>query len=241
VAIATANLARVSRDVARQDRAALRANLAAALRAAALLTIPATAGLIALRQPIVRLLFEHGRFAAEDTAATAGAVLCYALGLYAYAVTKIQVPTFYALAETRTPVKASVAAVLSKIVASFLLIALLARAGVSPFLGLALSTSLAAWVNMTWLAIALRRKVGPLEGERVLGTFARMLVVGVTTGLVCAGLHAWLERVVHLPGTLGELVRLAPVVAAGGILALVAAHGLGVKEARLLGSRLRGR
>src|SRR4029078_6253925 len=97
VAIATANLTPVSRDAARGDTAALRSNLATALRTAALLTLPATAGLVdarvppprrgavlpppaaaalvALRVPIVRVLFQHGRFTPDSTLATASAVL----------------------------------------------------------------------------------------------------------------------------------------------------------------------
>ena len=68
------------------------------------LNVPATLGLIVLAHPIVALLFERGRFTPIDTAATAGAVVCYAIGLTGYSVVKIASPTFYALGDSRTPV-----------------------------------------------------------------------------------------------------------------------------------------
>lgn len=234
VAIATANLTRVSRDAARGDQRALRANLAAAIRAAALLALPATFGLLALREPIVRLLFEHGRFGAEDTRRTAAAVFCYGLGLFAYAVTKIQVPTFYALGDTRTPVKASATAVAAKIGANFVLIALLTRWGGDPFLGLALSTSLAAWINATWLALALRRRIGSFAGEHVASTGVKMLAVSVAMGILChivqRGLEAWLPG----GGLTGQALRLGTTIVVGMGFVLLATRLAGLDEWRRL-------
>jgi putative peptidoglycan lipid II flippase len=232
VAIGTATLARVSRDAAHDDREGMRANLAAALRVAAILTVPATIGLIVLREPIVRVLFEHGRFDAEDTRRMAGAVLCYALGLVAYAATKIQVPAFYALGDTRTPVLGSVTAVTAKTGASFLFIFLFPRVGVDPFLGLALSTSLAAWINFVWLGIGLRRRVGRLGRHRVVATFLKMFVLSVLMGSICSLAHAGLERWLGGGGLVGEAARLAAAIAGG-----LACIALGVRALDLPESR----
>jgi putative peptidoglycan lipid II flippase len=240
VAIATANLTRVSRDVARGDTAGLRTNLAASLRTAALLTLPATAGLVALRLPIVRVLFEHGRFSPESTAATASAVLCYALGLYAYSVTKIQVPTFYALGDTRLPVIASATAVAVKIAANFVFLALLPRFSLAPFLGLALSTSLAAWTNFFLLSRGLRRRAGSLRGLGVVPASLRIAGISVVVGGGSFALLAALERVAGGGGLAGECARLGVVVALAGAATMLLAHALGIPEARTLFDRLRG-
>jgi putative peptidoglycan lipid II flippase len=234
VAIGTANLARVSRDAAHDDREGMRANLAAALRAAALLVLPASVGLIALREPIVRVLFEHGRFDAEDTRRMAATVLCYALGLFAYAMTKIQVPTFYALGDTRTPVIGSVASVTAKIAATLLLIVLLRRLGADPFLGLALSTSLAAWVNFGWLGIRLRNRVGRLDRYGVLPTCIKMLVLSMLMGALCALAHAGLERWVTGGGFGGDVARLAAAIAVGLACVAVGVRMMDLPESRLL-------
>ncbi len=239
VAIATANLTQVSRDAAAGDHSGLRANLAKSLRAAALLTLPASAGLVALRVPIVQILFEHGRFTAESTASTAAAVLCYALGLYAYSVVKIQVPTFYALGDTRVPVIAAAASVVLKIGANLLLLSVLPRLGVQPFLALAISTSLAAWSNSILLAVGLRRRVGRLEGLGV-GTLAlQLLALSCVMGLSVGTLHAGLERAFPGGGFWGLMGRLAVAVACGVALTVGGTRYLGIPEGRALWDRLR--
>lgn len=240
VAIGTATLARVSRDAARGDLDGMRVNLAAALRGAALLTLPATAGLIALRTPIVSLIFEHGRFTAADTARTASAVSCYALGLFAYSLTKTQVPAFYALGDTRTPVVASAVAVASKIAANFALLALLPAVGLEPFLGLALSTSLAAWINFAWLARALRRRVGPFGGQAVVGTSLKLAALSALMGLACAALHAWLERALPGGGFPGQAARLAGAILAGFAIFAAGSAALDLPETARLWRRRRG-
>jgi putative peptidoglycan lipid II flippase len=232
VSIATANLARVSQDAARGDHDGLRDNFGAALRMAALFTLPSTAGLIALREPIVQVLFEHGRFGAHDTVQTAAAAMCYALGLYAYAVTKIQVPTFYALGDTRRPVIASATAVGLKIAASLTLIVLLPRFGIDPFLGLALSTSLAAWTNFSLLAAGLRKKIGVLRGSNVLPLTCGLALVSAAMGYACYALHGALEALWSGGGLAGEIVRLGVAVAAGMAIFGVAVLAAGVPEAR---------
>jgi putative peptidoglycan lipid II flippase len=238
VAIGMANLARVSRDVAVRDHEALRGNLSAALRAAALLALPATAGLVALREPIIRVIFEHGRFDHASTLNTAAALLCYALGLYAYAVTKIQVPTFYALGDTRLPVVASTCAVAAKLAANFALVFALPRLGVNPFLGLALSTSVAAWTNFGILAWGLRRRAGSIAGHGVLRATAAMALVSAVMGLCCGGAHALLVHVAPGGGLAGTIARLAVAVAIGAAFAVAGALASGVPEARALAAAL---
>ena len=241
VALATANLTQVSRDAARGDMESLRTNLASSLRAAALLTLPATAGLIALRRPIIQLLFEHGRFTADDTLRTAAALLCYSLGLYAYAVTKIQVPTFYALGKTRVPVIASASAVSLKILANLVLFWLLPRMRIDPFLGLAFTTSLAAWTNFLLLSRGLRASIGKLRGHRVVESALKMAVVSGIMGLGAGTLHAALTRWVGAGGVGGEALRLSAAVAVGLGITAAGAHLLRVPEALGLATRVRAR
>jgi putative peptidoglycan lipid II flippase len=238
VALGMANLARVSRDAAQGDHEALRSNLAAALRAAALLALPATAGLVALREPIIRLLFQHGKFDAHSTAGTAAALLCYALGLYAYAVTKIQVPTFYALGDTRLPVIGSTSAVAAKLAANFLFVAMLPRLGIDPFLGLALSTSIAAWTNFSILGVGLRRRAGSMAGHGVVRVTLSMAALSAIMGVSCGAIHAGLSRVMTGETLVLAAVKLAVSVAAGFAITLAGAHLLRVPEARAIASRL---
>jgi len=239
VALGMANLARVSRDAAAGDREALRSNLASALRAAALLALPATGGLVALREPLVRVLFEHGRFDAASTRGTASALLCYALGLYAYAVTKIQVPTYYALGDTRLPVIGSTSAVAAKLAANGLFVALLPAIGLDPFLGLALSTSVAAWTNFSILAVGLRHRAGALTGRGVVRATLSMALLAAVMGVTCRALHAGLTRVLPGEDLPRAIVRLGVAVAAGLAVTVVGATWLKVPEAGEIVARVR--
>lgn len=241
VAIATANMARVAHDAARDDLVGMRANLAAALRAAAFLTIPSTAGLIALSVPIVRVLLERGMFGPEDTRMTAAAVICYAIGIAGQSAVKILVPTYYAIGNTRLPVIATFWTVATKIVASFALIALFPRIGIAAFLGLALATSFAGWVNFGVLYVAIRRHLGSFAGTGVVSATARMVIISVVMGFATAGLHGFLERHLPLGGFAGEVARLSIAMAAGVAIVALGSLALRVPEATAFARRLRRR
>jgi putative peptidoglycan lipid II flippase len=183
VAVATVNLAAVSRHAAAGDMTRFRATLAQALKLVAFLTLPATAGLVALREPIVSLLYEHGRFTASDTARTAAVLAAYAVGLYAYASVKVLAPAFYALKNPRFPMYASLLAVGVNIVANLLLCGPLAAPG------LALGTSLGALANFTLLLVVFTQRYGGLRGHGITGQVARVLIESVAMGFLCR--FAW--------------------------------------------------
>jgi len=239
VALGMANLARVSRDAARGDLDALRTNLSAALRAAAVLALPAAAGLIALRVPIVRILFERGRFGDDDTVYTAGALLCYALGLYAYSATKIQVPTFYALGDTRIPVLGAAAAVVSKIGANFLFLALFPKFGLHPFLALATGTAVAAWVNFGVLHWGLRRRVGSLAEHGVMRMTIGMVLLSMFMFVAVSGTHVLLASLIPGSGLSLSALRLLAAIAVGIAIVSVGVVWSGSQEGAAIRGMLR--
>lgn len=145
IAIATVALTSVSRYAALNELGKLRRTVESSLRLTACLTFPATVGLIVFRREIVRLIYEGGAFLPAHTEKTSEVVLLYALGLFSYSAVKILVPTFYALDDTRTPVRTSMICVAAKIALNFLLIVKL------QFLGLALATTVASWLNLILL------------------------------------------------------------------------------------------
>jgi putative peptidoglycan lipid II flippase len=101
VSIATVVLPAAARHVTLDDLAAIRRTVARGLGLMLALNVPATIGLIALAVPIVRVLFEHGRFLPSDTDAVAAAVRLYAIGLVGYSAARISSPVFYALGRNR--------------------------------------------------------------------------------------------------------------------------------------------
>jgi putative peptidoglycan lipid II flippase len=180
----------MSTHAAKQDWVALRDTLSFGLRLILFITIPAMVGLIALRTPIIHVLFEHGRFVAEDTAGTAAAVLGYTVGLWAFAGVRVVVPVFYARQDTTTPVVAAALSVLANVALSLALMGPLAHAG------LALATATASVLNFVVLLVVLRRRLGPFGGRRVarsagLAVLASLPIAAI--GWVVSGLAIWTQ------------------------------------------------
>jgi putative peptidoglycan lipid II flippase len=190
VALGTVATTSTARHVAAGDIVNLRRSIRQALRMLTYLTLPATIGLIVLASPIVRLLFEHGRFVASDTKATALALVGYSLGLLAYTAVKVLAPAFYSLGSPRAPLLGSIAAVLTSIV---LMMLLYDQMG---FLIVAIATSVGAYANIAVLAWRFERRVGGLferesfeAGGRILASVGAMAALSFLT---YRGIEIWL-------------------------------------------------
>lgn len=224
VAVATVNLAAVSRSAAAGDLAAFRATLATSIKLVAFLTLPATAGLVALREPIIALLYEHGRFDAHDTLRTADVLLAYAVGLYAYAAVKVLAPAFYALQAPRWPLYASITAVGVNIVTSLALYRRLEAPG------LAIGTSLGALANYAVLLWVFARRYGGLGGFGVVSQLVRVLAAAVAMGFACRFVSQRIAAQVGGTGWIPELAATIPPVLLGLVLYLGFARILRLEE-----------
>ncbi|WP_407186305.1 murein biosynthesis integral membrane protein MurJ [Bradyrhizobium centrosematis] len=189
VAMGTVLVPELTRAVASSDREAVAHAESRALELAAGLALPATLGLMVLAEPIVRLLFEHGAFGADDSVATAHALMWLALGLPAHVLIKALSPAFYARSDTMTPLRATakgfaVAIVLAVLLGHFF--------GAS---GIAASIAAGAWSS----ALSLLRKGAAAFGfsidagartrlpRIVLAAIAMGALLWLTTGLVPVG------------------------------------------------------
>lgn len=179
VALVTAILPTLSAQAARGALDELRTTLGFGLRMIIFIMLPAMVGLILLRTPIVHLVFEHGTFTAHDTAETAFAVLCYAVGLWAFGGVRIIVSAFYSLKDTTTPVISATIAVVANILFSLVLMSHLGAAG------LALATALAAMVNGGILVAVLNRRLGGVDWSSVLRSAGRVVIGCVPIIVAC--------------------------------------------------------
>jgi putative peptidoglycan lipid II flippase len=236
VSIATAAMPAIARHAAREDVPGMRHEVASGIAMMTVLNVPATLGLIVLARPIVAMLFERGAFTARDTDATAAALMCYAVGLTGYSIVKVVSPTFYALHESRKPVIVSAVSVL---VNAALNIAFVKRFG---YLGLAVGTSLTALLNASVLLEMLRRRLGGIEGARLLGVLARSSAASV---LMAAAAYAIDSSLGHLmPGRslLPQMVRVGSAISGALVVMLAASWVLGLHEIndvlRALGARV---
>ncbi|MBU1986388.1 MAG: murein biosynthesis integral membrane protein MurJ, partial [Proteobacteria bacterium] len=172
VAFSIAVMPVMARHAAKKDVPAMRDTLVSSLTMVFCLTIPATAGLVLLAEPIIRLIFERGAFTAFDTVATAQTLTLYAIGLFAYSANKILVPVFYALDDTRYPVMASFLAVLANILIINLTITFFQHKAI------ALSTSCTMFLNFLFLSAVLYRK---MEGYPLRALFRGLFKILIAT------------------------------------------------------------
>src|SRR5262245_12540801 len=226
ISIATATLPAVSRHAALDEDHHVRRTVADGLSLMMMLNVPATAGLLVLAVPIVRVIFERAAFTPADTAATAAALQFYAIGLVGYSVMRIASPVFYALGENRTPVKVSIATVVVNAVLNVILVRLIG------YRGLALGTSIAALFNAALLTVLLSRRLGGLEERRVARSFGRIALASTAMAIAVAAVDA--ATITWLPGgsLIRQILRLAASIAVAlGVLS-AAAHFLRIPEFR---------
>lgn len=180
MAIATAVLPTMSLQSAQGKFDDLIDTLSFALRLVLFITIPAMMGLIVLRMPIIKFLFERGKFTAADTQATAVALLYYTLGLFAIASVRIIVPVFYSLKDTATPVKCAAAAVGVNILFSLMLMKPLQHGG------LALATTISSFCHLFLLIWLVRRRLGTMNWRNILTSLGKVCAASLVMGGGCA-------------------------------------------------------
>jgi putative peptidoglycan lipid II flippase len=178
VAIASAAMPEFVRARTTGDMEGLRRAIREALGLATLLCVPAAVGLAVMGEPIIGLVYEHGRFTAGDTAATAAALSAYAAGLAGYAGIKVLQPALLSLDDAKTPMFVALGSILVNLVANLVMVKVLGWGHV----GLALSTSAVALVNCAVLAVVLRRRAGGMEGRLLLGTILRVVAAAAVMG-----------------------------------------------------------
>jgi len=186
VAIATVTLPSVSQFAARSDFNAFREQLGRSLRQAFFLTLPASIGLALLAVPIIRLIFERGRFTAADTLVTASVLQAYAGGLAFYAAIKVLAPVFYALDKPQIPFRVSVLGILLNLGLNLLFL----RGMHLGLISLPVTTSLIALLNFLQLYFMINREVGRVFTREDLGALFRIV-------LSCAAMAAALIACHH--------------------------------------------
>jgi len=205
----------------------LRRSLAASLRGILLMAVPASVGLILLREPIISFLYQRGKFDERDVQLTAWALLWFAAGLIGHSIMEVLTRAFYAQQDTRTPVIIGVVAMVLNVLFSVLFSRLFAQMGWFPLGGLALANSLATALEATALFIFMRRRLNGIEGKLIADGAWR---VGLSALGMAIGLLFWTQATGSLPSWLIGLGG----VAFGGILYALGILILRVPEMRII-------
>jgi putative peptidoglycan lipid II flippase len=146
--------------------------------------LPAAFAMAVVPGPIITALFQRGAFDAHAAAATAAALVAYAAGLPAFVLVKALTPGFFARGDTATPVKIGLGVVALNLVLNLTLTRYFSHVGI------ALGTSVAAWVNVIVLAALLMRRRRLVLDRRLRRTVPRLLVAAVVMSVVLLGLQA---------------------------------------------------
>jgi len=184
IAVATAILPMMSHQAAANDYEGLKRTLTFAVRIVAYITIPAAVGLMILREPIIRMLFQHGQFVAESTRLTARPLLYYAAGLPALACVKLIVPAFYSARDTKTPVIVALISFFLNIALNILFLSTLFFKRFQNG-GPALATVLATLFDFFTLFFIFRLRYGALGSVEMFRSIGKISLCAAIMGVGC--------------------------------------------------------
>lgn len=237
VAVGTAAIPVMSRLASEGKIKELRDTVSSSMNLVFLMTLPSACGLIVLGEPIIRLIYERGKFDATATTMTAAALAGYSIGLTGYAAIKILSPAFYALNDAKTPMLIALGSIAVNFIGSYGLREWLSHYGVTPetphgygHVGVAMATSIVAIVNFLALALILRKRIKRLNGRDIFFSFAKITVASAVLSVVC---YATYQFMFAQFGTVGFWLRLAEAfvpIGLGGIAFVIAAKLLRVTE-----------
>jgi putative peptidoglycan lipid II flippase len=161
----------------------MRVSLAASMRGILLLALPASIGLMILREPIVSVLYQRGEFDENDVQLVAWVLLWYAAGLVGHSVMEVLTRAFYAQHDTRTPVVIGTVAMGLNVLFSIWFSKLFAQIGLMPVGGLALANSLATALEAAALFIFMRKRLDGIEGKTILDGLWRISLGGLVMAI----------------------------------------------------------
>jgi putative peptidoglycan lipid II flippase len=177
ISISTVILPMLSRHASEKRMDKLKESLTFSLRITLLITIPATVGLILFREPIVRVLFMHGKFDERSLNLTCNALLFYTLGLAAISGTKILAPAFFSLKNVKTPVYVSCLTVVVNLVGCILLKEPLKNGGI------AFAATISAIVNLAILLYLFEKRYVALDDKLIGLTLFKTTIASIAMGI----------------------------------------------------------
>jgi len=234
-AAATAAYPFLAEQAAVENANDLRRTFSEGLRMLWFIVFPLSVGLMVLGQPIIRLLFERGAFDAMATKMTAVALLYYSLGIFAHAANVLLVRVYFALQDTATPIKLGLLAVGVNIVLNLILVRYLAHGG------LALASSIAATVNCLLLAYYLRRRLGHLDGRRILRSAPKFAGASLVMGVALAAGYSYSTSLFDTAFLTHRLLQVGGLITLGGAVYLSTCALLRTEELARVSRRVVGK
>ena len=231
VAMGTALLPTISRQVVEGDKGSALATQNQAVELSLVFAIPAALALLVISEPIISVLFERGAFTPADSFITAAVLSAYALGLPAFILIKVLAPGYFARKDTRTPVQIAIVALAVNVLLNLILMQFL---GV---VGIALASTISSWLNVTLLAWGLKRRSLFRPSSSMLWRIGKLCAAGVVMAA-----YLWItqqhEFVSSSLGLWAQIIMISVLVVTGSgvyFLVSVASGGLSWQHLRKMG------
>lgn len=228
IAIAVAVFPTLTEHAAKMEIPSFKRSMSLGVRTVIFITLPASVGLIALGVPLIRFIYEQGKFTPEATQATAVALLFYSIGIFAYSAIHVLSRVFYALKDTVTPVTVGSVAMVLNLVLNLLLIKPMAHGG------LALAYSIAGIFNMLALLWVLRQKIGSIDGRYILSSFSKSLAASLVMGVIVYYFSRAVEQHLDISSKLNQGLEVLIGMGLGVVIYLGLALLLKMEEAQLV-------
>jgi putative peptidoglycan lipid II flippase len=224
LAVSTAALPSLSRQAVERDMDAFTDTVNHSLRMTFFITLPAMVGLIILRKPIVQLFFERGVFDSSSTNMTAYALMFYSVGLWAVSGIRVMISAFYALQDSKTPVKIAFVSLVANIIFSVILMGPLRHGG------LALALSIASFIQFCLLVFFLRQRLKRWDLLPLTKALLKHVVASVIMGIAVYLLYVYgLSSSIEM-GALGLLIGVLGIILLGVIIYFFMARILHCQE-----------
>jgi len=233
IALSIAILPILSRHVAKKHFNKMKDSFSFGVKILSFFILPSSVGLIVLSHPVVRLFYEHGLFSSQDTRLTEISLVCYTVGLFAIATLRLVISTFYALKDTRTPLRTGIFVVIFNIVLDLILVRYLAHAGI------ALATSIAAILHLIILSIALHKKVKGIFSGELFKFFWKICSASFLMGISCWLISQYFASIFNLNVKVVQFVQILISITLGLMVYYFSGIIMGIPEFRNAGQIIR--
>ena len=217
----------MAKSLASEDNVLFKKSIRDTMNIIIIFIIPICVGTVVLSDPIVKILFQRGKFNASDTIMTANILMIYIAGLLAFSLRSVIARAFYSLHDTKTPMITGAISIVFNIVLN---VVLSKQIG---YIGLAWATTIAAYIGLFISAIWLRNRINGFGGKRILSTSIKSILAAIIMGIITSICYNQLYALLG-SGFINEAIELGVSISIGALAYAIVITILKVEEASVI-------
>ena len=217
----------MAKTSAAEDTKAFKISIKKTLNIILMFIIPICVGTLVLSGPIVKLLFERGKFNESDTIMTANILMVYIISILAFSLRNVISRAFYSLHDTKTPMINGAIAIVFNIVLNIVLSKYMG------YIGLAIATTIAAYIGLVIFLVTLRKRIGSFDGKSILATAIKSIISAAIMGIVTSICYNQLANVLGV-GLISQVIHLGLSILVGVVVYAMSIFILKVEETQIV-------